>query len=110
MALWIRGNTHRKFSLKRAYALSCNGYYASVAVNHLGLGIITQYAQRLRFGASPPADFYIPPSPLTPPTAANVSAHTVGEYARGVRTGRYQCFARPRGYTSSSPAVASCGG
>ena len=80
---WIRDNTRRKFSLKRAYALSCNGYYASVAVNHLGLGTITQYAQRLRFGASPPADFYIPSSPLTPPTAANVSAHTVGEYAAG---------------------------
>ena len=80
---WIRGNTRRKFSLPRAYALSCNGYYASIAINHLGLGIITQYAQRLRFGASPPADFYIPPSPLTPPTAANVSAHTVGEYAAG---------------------------
>ena len=80
---WIRDNTRRKFSLKRAYALSCNGYYASVAVNHLGLSTITQYAQRLRFGASPPADFYIPPSPLTAPTAANVSAHTVGEYAAG---------------------------
>lgn len=80
---WIRENTRRKFSLQRAYALSCNGYYASVAVNHLGLGIITQYARRLRFGASPPADFYIPPSPLTAPTAANVSAHTVGEYAAG---------------------------
>ncbi len=80
---WIRGNTRRKFSLKRAYALSCNGYYASIAVNHLGLGIITQYAHRLRFGTAPPADFYIPPSPLTPPTAANVSAHTVGKYAAG---------------------------
>ncbi len=80
---WIRDNTRRKFSLPRAYALSCNGYYASMAVNHLGLGVITQYARRLRFGASPPADFYIPPSPLTPPTAAKVSAHTVGEYAAG---------------------------
>ena len=80
---WLRDNTRRKFSLKRAYALSCNGYYASIAVNQLGLGIITQYAQRLRFGAAPPADFYIPPSPLTPPTAANVSTHTVGEYAAG---------------------------
>ena len=80
---WIRENTRRKFSLQRAYVLSCNGYYASVAVNHLGLGIITQYARRLRFGASPPADFYLPPSPLTAPTAGNVSAHTVGEYAAG---------------------------
>ena len=80
---WIRENKRRKFTLKRAYSLSCNGYYASVAVNHLGLGIITQYAERLRFGKAPPADFYIPPSPLTPPTAANVSTHTVGEYAAG---------------------------
>lgn len=80
---WIRENRHRKFSLKRAYALSCNGYYASIAVNHLGLGLITRYAQRLRFGTTVPADFFIPPSPLTPPRAANVSTHTVGEYAAG---------------------------
>ena len=80
---WIRENKRRQFTLKRAYALSCNGYYASVAVNHLGLGIITRYAERLRFGKAPPADFHLPPSPLTPPTAANVSTHTVGKYAAG---------------------------
>ena len=80
---WIRENKRRQFTLKRAYALSCNGYYASIAVNHLGLGIITQYAERLHFGKAPPADFYLPPSPLIPPTAANVSTHTVGEYAAG---------------------------
>ena len=80
---WIRENRRRKFSLKRAYALSCNGYYASLAVNHLGLRLITQYAQRLRFGTKLPADFYISPSPFTPPRAANVSTHTVGQYAAG---------------------------
>ena len=82
-SVWLQDNDRRKFTLKMAYALSCNGYYANVAVNHLGLGIIGSFASRLKFGSTVPADFFIPPSPITPPTPENSSTHTIGQYAAG---------------------------
>lgn len=82
-SIWLQDSNRRKFTLKRAYALSCNSYYANIAVNHLGLGIIGSFASRLKFGATVPADFFIPPSPITPPAPENSSTHTIGQYAAG---------------------------
>ena len=80
---WLNDNEKRKFSLDRAYALSCNSFYANIAVNRLSLGSIQKYASTLRFNAAIPADFYVPPSPLVAPQLGKTSAHIVGRYAAG---------------------------
>lgn len=83
-SVWLRGNSRRKFTLKRAYALSCNGYFADIAVKYLGLGALNNFAERFRFGKQVPADFFIPSSQITRPQAAASSTHSVGQYAAGL--------------------------
>src|SRR5690606_34755982 len=70
-------------NLKKAYGQSCNGFFAKLAINHLGLGIITDYARKFGWQSGIPADFLIPPSPFLPPGANNSSVHAVGRYAAG---------------------------
>lgn len=83
-SIWLRGNSRRKFTLKRAYALSCNGYFADIAVKYLGLGALNKFAERFRFGKTVPADFFVPASKLTRPQIASSSTHSVGQYAAGL--------------------------
>ncbi len=71
-------------SLRRAYGNSCNGYFAKLAVNRIGLGPILNMAKRLGWNnQSLAADFMVPPSPLREPSATSSSIHTIGKFAAG---------------------------
>ncbi len=70
-------------SLRKAYGFSCNGYFAKLAVSELGLGALRDFAHRLGFDRSVPADFEIPISPLNAPDPQSSSANTVGAFAAG---------------------------
>lgn len=83
-SIWLRGDSRRKFTLKRAYALSCNGYFADIAIKYLGLGALNNFAERFRFGNTVPADFFVPSSQITRPQATSSSTHSVGQYAAGL--------------------------
>lgn len=71
-------------SIKRAYGLSCNGFYAKLALNQLGLGIITDFARRFGYGSQAMiTDFAVPDAQMLVPSARNSSAYTVGRFAAG---------------------------
>lgn len=71
-------------SLKRAYGHSCNGFFAKLAVNRIGLGPILTMARKLGWNSQTLAsDFYAPPSPLREPNAASSSIHNIGKFAAG---------------------------
>ena len=70
-------------TLARAYGLSCNNFFAKLALDRLGLGVINRYAKQFLWEKQVPADFYIPPSPLRSPSIIGSGAHTVGRYAAG---------------------------
>lgn len=78
----ITGHLNR-MTLRRAFGQSCNGFFAKIAVNHLGLGIITNFAQRFGWKTGVPTDFHLEKSPFRPPLPHNSSTHTVGRYAAG---------------------------
>lgn len=83
---WLRDKVPgRRFqmSLRRAFGRSCNGFYAKLAVNYLGLRVINRYARKFGWFESVATDFAIPPSPINPPDVASASAHAVGRYAAG---------------------------
>jgi cell division protein FtsI/penicillin-binding protein 2 len=75
-----RGNA---MPLKRAYGNSCNGYFAKLAVNDLGLSVVTNYARRFGWTTGFPADFAQEPSPFRAPSPRLASAHSVGQFAAG---------------------------
>jgi peptidoglycan glycosyltransferase len=84
--VWMKDQVPRRLgriSLKTAYGQSCNGFYAKLAVNSIGLGIIKDYAQKYGWGQVIPADFIIPESPLMAPESKSASTHTVGRFAAG---------------------------
>jgi cell division protein FtsI/penicillin-binding protein 2 len=86
--MWMREDKRQgpnAMTLKRAYGHSCNGFFAKLAINRVGLGPILTMARRLGWDAVPPhlADFKVPPSPLHPPNAETSSAYTVGRFAAG---------------------------
>ncbi|MCX6127530.1 MAG: penicillin-binding transpeptidase domain-containing protein, partial [Proteobacteria bacterium] len=71
-------------SLRRAYGNSCNGFFAKLAVNSIGLGPILTMARKLGWNnQSLGSDFYVPASPLREPNAASSSIHTIGKFAAG---------------------------
>lgn len=71
-------------SLRRAYGHSCNGFFAKLAVNSIGLGPLINMAHRLGWNSSTIAsDFFLPPSPLREPSATTSSIHTIGKFAAG---------------------------
>lgn len=83
---WMTREVRRSkydMNLLRAYGHSCNGFFAKLAINHIGMGPILDFAHRFRWGAQIPADFAIPHSPMTPPSAMRSSVHTVGRFAAG---------------------------
>jgi len=70
-------------SLRRAFGHSCNGFFAKIGVNQLGLGIITNFARRYGWETGVPADFHMDHSPFLPPSATNSSTYSVGRFAAG---------------------------
>src|SRR5690606_34308254 len=76
-------NNRNKMNLRKAYGFSCNGFFAKLAINHLGLGIVTDYARKFGWQTGVPADVFLPPSPFRPPMINNSSVHVVGRYAAG---------------------------
>jgi cell division protein FtsI/penicillin-binding protein 2 len=76
-------SAQNSMTLRKAYARSCNGFFAKLAVNHLGLGIITNFAHRFGWETDIPTDFHLDRSPFRPPAPENSSAHTVGRFAAG---------------------------
>ncbi|MBQ47036.1 MAG: hypothetical protein CMP10_06080 [Zetaproteobacteria bacterium] len=84
---WLRQEVPKsKFpmNLSRAYGHSCNGFFAKIAINQVGLGAILSMAERFGWNGKPtPADFLVPPSPMKPPNPYTSSTHTVGKFAAG---------------------------
>lgn len=77
-------NPNQGLSLRRAYGNSCNGFFAKLAVNRIGLGPILSMAKKLGWNNSGLAsDFVVPPSPLKEPNASSSSIHTIGKFAAG---------------------------
>lgn len=72
-----------RMTLAKAFASSCNSFYAKLAVNHLGLANLNQYAEKFKFGQEVPADFEIPISPVHAPDPKTAGVSTVGRYAAG---------------------------
>lgn len=84
---WMRqgdGRYTSNMTLHRAYGHSCNGFFAKIAVNQIGLGSIAAIAKRFGWdGQSIPADFSVPISPIRYPNPTTSSVHTVGRFAAG---------------------------
>ncbi|NRA64933.1 MAG: hypothetical protein HRU19_10660 [Pseudobacteriovorax sp.] len=84
---WMRNDIKgRKFriNLRRAYGSSCNGFFARLAINEIGLGPILNMAEKFGWADKPvDADFTIPVSPMSAPNPKTSSAHQVGEFAAG---------------------------
>ncbi len=78
-----RPERRNQMSLRKAYGLSCNGFFAKIAVNNLGLGVIAKMARNFGWEALIPADFAIDKSPIKIPAAENSSTHTIGRFAAG---------------------------
>jgi peptidoglycan glycosyltransferase len=85
-AAWLMDTVKRqqhRMTLGRAFASSCNHFYAKLALRHVGLTNLNQFADRFKFGKAVPADFRVPISPVFAPTADSASVATVGRYAAG---------------------------
>ena len=70
-------------SLRRAFGHSCNGFFAKLAINQLGIGSITRFAKFFGWEAPLPIDIELEPSKMMTPPAANSTTHTVGRFAAG---------------------------
>ncbi|MEZ4741872.1 MAG: penicillin-binding transpeptidase domain-containing protein [Bdellovibrionota bacterium] len=84
--IWLKDippSRHYRMTLRLAYGRSCNGFFAKMAVNEVGLGSIEEYASRFGWGHIIPTDFKLKASPIIAPKAAESSIHTVGRFAAG---------------------------
>ncbi len=84
--VWMRDDlpgSRYNMTLRRAYGQSCNGYFAKIIVNHLGLSPVVEFAKRLGWDQAVPADFATESSPLGSPAARSASVHTVGRFGAG---------------------------
>lgn len=70
-------------NMRRAYGLSCNSFYAKMAVNQLGLGLVHDFARKFGYGQAPAADFKVDAGTLMGPAATTSSTYTVGRFAAG---------------------------
>ena len=89
--VWLRRDSiarRNKMSVAKAYSQSCNGFFAKLAVEKLGLGAIKQYAKKFAWNQSVPADFQVPQGAYSDkgPVANNksLSVQSVGEFAAGL--------------------------
>lgn len=84
--VWMRDELkgrHNRMDLRQAYGHSCNGFFAKLGVNELGIGILSKYATKFGWNRKIPADFEIPESPIHTPKTRFVSTHTVGKFSAG---------------------------
>ena len=72
-----------KMSLSRAFANSCNSFFAKLTLQYLGVGGLNNYAKKLGWNEGIGADFQLNSSPMNPPKPARSAIHTVGRYAAG---------------------------
>jgi len=72
-----------RMNLRRAFGHSCNGFFAKLSLNYVGVHIIKNFAKRYGWESGIPTDFYLEQSPFRPPSAENSSTHTVGRFAAG---------------------------
>lgn len=70
-------------NLKRAYGHSCNGFFAKITINDIGLGPILEMVDRFHWNRPLPANFYVPISPINVPSTSRSSVQTVGKFAAG---------------------------
>ncbi len=70
-------------SLESAFAHSCNSFFAKLAVQYVGMGLISEFAGKFGWGHPIPADFHIPLSPIDLPLAGSSNIQTVGRFAAG---------------------------
>ncbi len=85
--VWLRDDRIAKtnsLSYKRAFAQSCNGFFAKVAVEKLGYGVMAEYAKIFGWGAAIPSDFFVPTSSMPFAPEASLSVQTVGGMAAGL--------------------------
>jgi cell division protein FtsI/penicillin-binding protein 2 len=80
---WMNDEGGGSMSLRRAFGKSCNGFFAKLAINQLGIGAITRYAKLFGWESQLPADVVVETSKMMPPPAANSTTHTVGRFAAG---------------------------
>ncbi len=80
---WMNDEGGGSMSLRRAFGKSCNGFFAKLAINQLGIGAITRYAKLFGWESQLPADVVVDTSKMMPPPVANSTTHTVGRFAAG---------------------------
>lgn len=73
----------RPMTLTKAFGQSCNTFFAKIAVQDLGLGLILDYAHKLGWNQTLPTDFKLDRSPIHPPAIRNSSAQNIGSFAAG---------------------------
>lgn len=80
---WMNDRGRHTMTLRHAFGHSCNGFFAKLAINQLGLGAITHFAKYYGWESALPVDIAVEPSNMMPPTAVNATTHTVGRFAAG---------------------------
>jgi cell division protein FtsI/penicillin-binding protein 2 len=85
-AAWMNDRGGQAMNLRRAFGHSCNGFFAKLAINQLGIGSITRYAKLFGWESPLPLDIAMEPSRMMPPPVANSTSHTVGRFAAGFGT------------------------
>ncbi len=85
--IWMKDelqNRRGSMSLMRAYGLSCNAFFAKMAVNLVGVGAIENYARKFGWESDVHfTDFKLPKSSLNTPTVENASSQAVGRFGAG---------------------------
>ena len=79
----VKPTRFHKMSLSRAFANSCNSFFAKLTLQYLGVGVLNSYAKKLGWNKGIGADFQLNSSPMSPPKPARSAIHTVGRYAAG---------------------------
>lgn len=80
---WMYDEGGGSMSLRRAFGKSCNGFFAKLAINQLGIGAITRYAKLFGWESPLPVDIAVETSKMLAPPVANSTTHTVGRFAAG---------------------------
>lgn len=76
-------NFRNQMSVFKAFGNSCNGFFAKIGVNQLGLKTLVEYAQRFGWDGQVATDFHVEKSPLNAPSVRSSSVHAVGRFAAG---------------------------
>lgn len=82
-ATWMNDRGSGSMSLRRAFGHSCNGFFAKLAINQLGIGAITRFAKFFGWESPISIDIELEPSKMMTPPVANSTTHTVGRFAAG---------------------------